>query len=64
MQLNVYHFTRISIKQRDTYRSKIYFCFRSLAGPRNFVPPLRFCSSCFDHKSEMEGRSNLSDILN
>ncbi len=34
------------------------------ACPRNTFTPLRFCSFYFDRNSEMEGRRELSDVLN
>ncbi len=34
------------------------------ACPRNSVTLLRFCSIWFDCNSEMEGRRELSDVLN
>ncbi len=47
----------VATKGEISYLSQ--FC--KSACPRNFVTPLGFC---FDRNSEMEGRRELSDVLN
>jgi hypothetical protein len=69
-QVDIVHLFMTNITVHRFCKSDIYVSYRWKPGngktvcPHNCVTPLRFCSFCFDHNSEMEGLRDLSDVLN